>query len=133
MKKPITLSAAALAAVIALAGCGSSSTTGPSTMPADHGSMSSSSGPAGGPGSMGHNSADTLFTQSMIPHHAQAVHMSDMMLGKQGVTPSPPPRCPPKIKAAQGPEIEQMTGWLNGWNEPTGHGRAWRGGHRCPA
>ena len=88
--------------------------------------MSSSSAPAGSPGSMGHNSADTLFTQSMIPHHAQAVDMSDMMLGKQGVNPAVT-ELATKIKAAQGPEIEQMNGWLKGWNEPTamaGHGEA---------
>ena len=126
MKKPITLSAAALAAVITLAGCGSNATTGSSTMPADHGAMSSSSAPAGSPDSMGHNSADTLFTQSMIPHHAQAVEMSAMMLGKQGVNPAVT-ELATKIKAAQGPEIDQMNGWLKGWNEPTamaGHGEA---------
>jgi uncharacterized protein (DUF305 family) len=125
MKKPITLSAAALAAVITLAGCGSNATPGSSTMPADHGAMSSSA-PAGSPGAMGHNSADTLFTQSMIPHHAQAVEMSDMMLSKQGINPAVT-ELATKIKAAQGPEIEQMNGWLKGWNEPTamaGHGEA---------
>jgi uncharacterized protein (DUF305 family) len=125
MKKPITLSAAALAAVITLAGCGSNATPGSSTMPANHGAMSSSA-PAGSPGAMGHNSADTLFTQSMIPHHAQAVEMSDMMLSKQGINPAVT-ELATKIKAAQGPEIEQMNGWLKGWNEPTamaGHGEA---------
>ena len=25
-----------------------------------------------------------------------------------------------RIKAAQAPEIEQMTGWLEDWNQPTG-------------
>lgn len=125
MKKPITFSAAALAAVITLAGCGSNATTGSATMPADHGTMSSSA-PAGSPEAMGHNSADTLFTQSMIPHHAQAVEMSGMMLGKRGVNPAVT-ELATKIKAAQGPEIEQMNGWLKGWNEPTamaGHGEA---------
>lgn len=125
MKKKLTLSAAALAAVITLAGCGSNATTGSSSMPADHGAMSSSSAPSGS-AAMGHNSADTLFTQSMIPHHAQAVEMSDMMLGKQGVNPAITDLAT-KIKAAQGPEIEQMNGWLKGWNEPTamaGHGEA---------
>ncbi|WLQ07888.1 DUF305 domain-containing protein [Arthrobacter oryzae] len=125
MKKKLTLSAAALAAVITLAGCGSNATTGSSSMPADHGAMSSGSAPSGS-AAMGHNSADTLFTQSMIPHHAQAVEMSDMMLGKQGVNPAITDLAT-KIKAAQGPEIEQMNGWLKGWNEPTamaGHGEA---------
>lgn len=126
MKSTLTLSAAALATVIALAGCGSNATTGSSTMPADHGSMNSSSAPGGTSDAGSHNSADTLFSQSMIPHHAQAVEMSDMMLGKQGVNPAVT-KLATEIKAAQGPEIEKMNGWLKGWNEPTamaGHGGA---------
>jgi uncharacterized protein (DUF305 family) len=75
---------------------------------------------------MGHNSSDALFAQSMIPHHAQAVEMSDLMLGKKGVNPAVT-KLATDIKAAQGPEIERMNGWLKDWNEPTamaGHGEA---------
>jgi len=83
--------------------------------------MSSSSAPA----ASDHNAADTMFTQGMIPHHAQAVEMSDMMLKKQGMD-ARITALATKIKAAQAPEIEQMTGWLKSWNEPTqmasGHG-----------
>jgi len=84
--------------------------------------MSSNSAPA----SPDHNTADTMFTQGMIPHHAQAVEMSDMMLKKQGMD-GRITALATKIKAAQAPEIEQMTGWLKSWNEPTqmeasGHG-----------
>lgn len=35
-----------------------------------------------------HNEADVAFAQGMIPHHEQAIEMSDMLLGKQGVDPA---------------------------------------------
>lgn len=125
MKKTLTISALGLASVIALAGCaGTSGTTPSSSMPGMGQTgmgMSSSSAPA----ASDHNAADTMFTQGMIPHHAQAVEMSDMMLKKQGMD-SRITALATKIKAAQAPEIEQMTGWLRTWNEPaqmaSGHG-----------
>ncbi|MFJ6310602.1 DUF305 domain-containing protein [Pseudarthrobacter oxydans] len=125
MKKTLTISALGLASVIALAGCaGTSGTTPSSSMPGMGQTgmgMSSSSAPA----ASDHNAADTMFTQGMIPHHAQAVEMSDMMLKKQGMD-ARITALATKIKAAQAPEIEQMTGWLRTWNEPaqmaSGHG-----------
>jgi uncharacterized protein (DUF305 family) len=117
-KKFLTLSATGIAAAIALAGCASGSGTGSSgtSMPGmDHGSSSASSAPAA---AADHNAADVTFAQMMIPHHAQAVEMSDMMLKKQNV-PAEVTALATKIKAAQGPEIEMMTGWLKSWNEPT--------------
>ncbi|MEO5321082.1 DUF305 domain-containing protein [Arthrobacter sp. CC3] len=126
-KKFLTLSAAAIAAAVALAGCstgtsGSSAATSSSTastgssMPGmDHGGsgMMSSSAPAA---STEHNDADTMFAQGMIPHHEQAVEMSEMMLGKKGI-PAAVTDLATRIKAAQAPEIETMTGWLKSWNE----------------
>lgn len=113
MKKILTISATTLAAAIALTGCSAGS--GGSTPGMNHGSsgMSSSSGPAA---AGDHNPADTTFAQSMIPHHTQAVQMSDMMLAKKDV-PAAVTALAGRIKAAQGPEIEKMTGWLKGWNE----------------
>jgi uncharacterized protein (DUF305 family) len=112
-KKLLTLSTTAIAAAIALAGCASGSGSGPESMPGmTHGS---SSAPAD---STEYNSADVTFAQMMIPHHAQAVEMSDMILAKQGI-PAPVTALAIKIKEAQGPEIQTMTSWLVGWNEPT--------------
>ncbi|WP_427016554.1 DUF305 domain-containing protein [Pseudarthrobacter sp. P1] len=54
----------------------------------------------------------------MIPHHAQAVEMSDIMLAKTGLD-AKITTLAKDIKAAQGPEIRKMTGWLTGWSEPT--------------
>ena len=118
MKKTLTISAAALAAVIALAGCstGSGSSSGSTMSGMGSGSMPASSAPE--TSSATHNGTDMLFAQGMIPHHAQAVEMSEMMLQKQGMD-AQITALAEKIKAAQGPEIERMTGWLKAWNEST--------------
>ena len=58
-----------------------------------------------------HNGSDTMFAQAMIPHHAQAVEMSDIILKKQGID-ARITALATKIKAAQAPEIDKMTGWL---------------------
>ncbi|MBT2520068.1 DUF305 domain-containing protein [Arthrobacter sp. ISL-28] len=126
-KKYLTLSSAAIAAAIALAGCapGSGSGSPETSMPGMEHGTSPASGPsshapsASAPAAAAeHNAADVAFAQMMIPHHAQAVEMSDTMLKKQNV-PGEVTGLASKIKAAQGPEIETMTGWLKGWNEPT--------------
>ncbi len=64
-----------------------------------------------------HNPADVTFAQHMIPHHQQAIQMSDMVLGKQGIDPRVVTLAQ-QIKAAQGPEIEQMQTWLSQWGAP---------------
>ena len=61
-----------------------------------------------------HNDADVTFAQGMIPHHEQAIEMSDTLLGKQGVDPAVVTLAN-RIKAAQAPEIEKMQGWLQQW------------------
>ena len=60
------------------------------------------------------NSADVLFAQMMVPHHEQAIEMSDMLLAKDGVDPEVVDLAE-QIKAAQGPEVEQMNEWLDEW------------------
>ncbi len=111
-----TLPAAAVAAVIGLTGCSSNDM---SNMPGmDHGSTSApapsaSTGtatPAAGP----HNNADVMFAAMMIPHHQQAIEMADLVLAKDGIN-TEVTDLATQIKAAQGPEITQMSGWLTGW------------------
>ncbi len=63
-----------------------------------------------------HNEADVMFAQSMIPHHAQAIEMSDVVLAKDGVDPQVR-KLAENIKAAQAPEIETMRSWLQAWGE----------------
>jgi uncharacterized protein (DUF305 family) len=61
-----------------------------------------------------HNDADVAFATGMIPHHQQAIEMSDMLLAKRDIDPQVVSLAN-DIKAAQGPEIEQMQGWLTQW------------------
>lgn len=63
-----------------------------------------------------HNAQDVAFTQGMIPHHQQAVEMSDMALAQ--ASSAKVKDLATRIKAAQGPEIEKMKGWLSSWGEP---------------
>jgi uncharacterized protein (DUF305 family) len=115
------LAAGAAAPLAGLAGCADNEMPG-----MDHGSSSSasaapstsaaapsgSSTPAAGP----HNDADVRFAARMIPHHNQAIEMSDILLAKANADPKVTALAQ-KIKAAQGPEVAQMTGWLLGWGE----------------
>ena len=75
-----------------------------------------------------HNDADVAFAQGMIPHHEQAIEMSDLALTKAG-TPQVKALAD-RIKAAQGPEINQMKAWLTQWGQPltAGHDHG-HGGH----
>lgn len=72
-----------------------------------------------------HNAQDVSFATDMIPHHEQAVMMSDLALG-QATSPQVKALAT-RIKAAQGPEITLMQGWLSTWGEKEGDGG--HGGH----
>jgi uncharacterized protein (DUF305 family) len=62
------------------------------------------------------NSADVMFTTMMVPHHAQAIQMSDILLAKSGIDPKVRDLAE-RIKAAQAPEVTQMKGWLDDWGK----------------
>ncbi len=68
-----------------------------------------------------HNQADVTFARDMIPHHEQAIVMSDIILAKQGIDPRVT-ELATQIKAAQGPEIATMKQWLTQWGAPTASG-----------
>lgn len=62
-----------------------------------------------------HNSADVSFARDMIPHHRQATEMAALVDDR---TQNPDVlSLADRITAAQGPEIETMTGWLESWDE----------------
>ena len=68
------------------------------------------------------SSADRMFADMMIPHHEQAVEMSELAL-----TNSSNPEIialAEKIKSAQAPEIDQMQSWQdsNSSEDQMGHG-----------
>lgn len=90
------LAPVAAAALLVLAGCGSDDTS------------SSASG-------TDHNDADVTFAQDMIPHHEQAVQMAEIAI--DGASTQEVQQLAERIKGAQAPEIEQMTGWLEAWDE----------------
>ena len=63
----------------------------------------------------GFNDADVTFAQDMIPHHRQATEMADLAADR---TENQEIRdLAAKIKAAQQPEIDTMTGWLKSWDK----------------
>lgn len=62
-----------------------------------------------------HNSADVAFAQDMIPHHQQALLMADVAI--EGAQTQELRDLAERIKAAQAPEIDEMTSWLEAWGE----------------
>ena len=113
----IGLTAAAGMIVIGGTACGSSGTdpmAGHSMPPtAASGSPSASAEkPA--------NRDDVAFAAMMIPHHEQAVWMSDTLLAKQSLDPEVKALAE-QIRAAQQPEIDTMKRWLVDWGTPPDH------------
>ncbi|MFF9214509.1 DUF305 domain-containing protein, partial [Streptomyces sp. NPDC014791] len=111
MKKVLAISAAATAALFVLTACNSSNTDETTSTPTSMSAESSSSANAST-----HNQADVTFAEQMIPHHSQAVQMSDMLLSKDGIDPRVTTLAE-QIKAAQAPEIEQLQAWLTSWGQ----------------
>ena len=114
-KRALLTGGAAVAALVITAGCsnsGSEQQAGQTTA-ATTATASATAAPSG----EAHNQADVMFAQHMIPHHQQAIEMSDMVLSKQGIDPRVT-ELAKQIKAAQGPEIQQMQGWLTQWGNP---------------
>ena len=72
--------------------------------------------------------SDAMFLQMMIPHHEQAIVMSDLAL-KISKNPAILDLAK-QIKAAQNPEIAQMKNWLAefGFSEDPGHSMDGMGG-----
>ena len=91
------LAPVAAAALLVLAGCGTDTTDPAGSASADH------------------NDADVSFSQDMIPHHQQALVMADVAI--EGAETQELQDLAKRIKAAQAPEIEEMTGWLQAWGE----------------
>ncbi|WP_206478844.1 DUF305 domain-containing protein [Kocuria sp. KRD140] len=133
MKRIPTLTTLALVSTLAMAGCGTAgeqttgsaaesasptAAAGAQTGTAAAGSTGSASPASEEPITEEHNDADTMFAQMMIPHHQQAVEMSEMMLAKDNLDPQIQ-ELANKIVAAQGPEIDRLEQMLEVWGEPT--------------
>ncbi len=75
--------AALVAAALLVGAC---SNTGTDSAPAASPTSAEASVSPSAAGSVAtHNDADVRFAQGMIPHHLQAIEMSDILLGKQGI------------------------------------------------
>jgi uncharacterized protein (DUF305 family) len=123
-KRSTLIGVGALAVLAISTGC---SSPNESEHPAGHSPSSSvAAAPSTTAPAEAHNDADVTFAQHMIPHHTQAIEMSDTLLAKQGID-ARVTLLANQIKAAQGPEIQQMQGWLTQWGTPpvptmSGHG-----------
>ena len=102
MRRFPAVAALTLALTLALTGCGSD----------DNGSSSSTATTLS---TTEHNQADVTFATQMIQHHAQALSMVDLTVGRD---------LDPKVAAlaeeirqAQAPEIETMSDWIQEWGE----------------
>jgi uncharacterized protein (DUF305 family) len=111
----------AAAAIVVLAGCANDS--GTSRIPTEHGSANASAGPS----ARAFNDTDILFVQTMLPHHDQAVSMSDLLLAKRGVNPEVAVLAR-QIKDTQQAEIETMNGWFEAMGRPQREGGTHHGG-----
>ncbi|WP_407840313.1 DUF305 domain-containing protein [Streptomyces sp. DSM 116496] len=100
--------AAAGAASLVLAACGSSDDTSAG--------QSTPSAVSSAPAAQGqHNAADVAFAKGMIPHHRQAVEMAD--LAPTRAESAEAKKLADEIKKAQDPEIQTLSGWLTSWGE----------------
>lgn len=88
MKRLFAIGSTLIVAVALAAGCGSTDT---------------------------HNAQDVSFAKDMTPHHSQAVVMADLALAQ--ASSQQVKDLATRIKAAQGPEITKMKGWLSSWGE----------------
>jgi uncharacterized protein (DUF305 family) len=102
-----------ITAALGVAGCGNDSDSG--SMPGmDHGSHTPA--PSSTATEAAFNDADVTFASQMILHHQQAVQVASMA-GYQATTPTVK-QLASAIKAAQGHEMQQMSGWLTSWGKP---------------
>lgn len=115
MRKSIHLVAVAAIGTVALAACSPASDKAAESASSTTSSTTSTTTSADRAG-------DIMFAQMMIPHHQQAVQMSDMALSTTAGASAPVKKLATQIKKAQAPEIATMQGWLKGWGSsmPTG-------------
>jgi len=113
--KRMLVAVGSAAAVVALvAGCTDDTSDEGSTPSVTTSASATASGTAEQGGA--HNQADVEYVQMMIPHHEQAVEMAELVPSRSG---NPDViALADQIEKAQGPEIEQMEGWLKAWGVP---------------
>lgn len=120
---------AALVATLALASCGSGTSTPSAGTPSATVAPSATRSPVGAPATGASNPADVAFAKAMISHHYQADEMADLVL--KNASDAKVKALAPTIKTAQGSEITAMAGWLVGGGVPVpeAHGSGEMAGH----
>ena len=112
MIRRLVAPAIALALTATLAACGSD----------DHSSMADTTpttqAPGGSTPTVTLNAADVEFAQGMIAHHEQAIEMAEIALDPKAGASSEVLDLATRIKGAQDPEVELMTGWLTAAGQP---------------
>lgn len=132
MKRTPLAVAAAVAGTLILSACTGNAdpgSTGEDPAPAT--SVATDTAGSGEEISEEHNDADVMFAQMMIPHHQQAVEMSETLLAKDDI-PQNVADFAQGVIDAQGPEIDRMNAMLEAWGqEPMGDmgGMGGHGGH----
>ena len=126
MKRTLVFSALAVASTLALAACGETtesdntdatiSATSTATTTAETTETTTATTEADGEISADHNDADIMFAQMMIPHHQQAVEMSEVLLAKDDI-PAEVVEFAQGVIDAQGPEIDRMNAMLEAWGQ----------------
>jgi uncharacterized protein (DUF305 family) len=102
------LAAALVAGALALTACGDDTDAGHSSM-----GNSDTSASAESSAEADFSDADVTFAAGMIPHHQSAIEMAQLAEGRAA-----DPRVldlAARIEAAQSPEIETLSGWLEQW------------------
>jgi uncharacterized protein (DUF305 family) len=107
--RKLFLVSAAAAVALALSGCAGGGMSGMDMSDSDVPAATES--PAAD-----FNGADVTFAQMMIPHHEQAVEMSEMLLAKDGIDDEVRDLAT-QIKDAQQPEIDQLKEMLSDWGQ----------------
>lgn len=111
--RKLLITAAAAATALALAGCADTSTEG---MDHGDGSASTSATDSSAASAAGANGADVAFATMMIPHHEQALEMSELLLAEPELS-DPVRALAEGVMAAQQPEIDRLRDWLAEWGQ----------------
>jgi uncharacterized protein (DUF305 family) len=109
------LAATAGVASLVLAACGGGGHD-MGSMESDSGASAAASASTSASAEAGeHNDADIDFATEMIQHHRQAVEMAELAADR--ASSQEVKDLATKVKAAQDPEIQTMSGWLTSWGE----------------
>ncbi|MGW2639903.1 DUF305 domain-containing protein [Streptomyces sp. NPDC001348] len=114
----IAAASAVAAAALLLSACSNDGGDGMSGM--NHGGAKSPATASAGSTAGTYGDADVSFAQMMIPHHEQALDMSELADGR--ASDAQIKDIAAKIEKAQDPEIAMMKGWLRTWGKPTAMG-----------